>query len=1408
MNRSWLRGLHKAVRGTKTSRLPRMSTPHKPIQLVSLEDRITPVAYYVDPDFIGQPAGPATFNPGEPNEMAVTIGTNAFGTIAEALAKAEANAGLDQIYLSNGTHDVDPSTTLAVTDDLELIGSGQAATTILVTNDTAASTGSDSATFRVEGVLLNVSKLTFDGAGATGDPTSKLVGSAFRYESGTGTVSEVQFQNVIDEFDPTNPWGIGIVAIGAGANVGVFNSSFEEMGRVGVYYYGGATGVVSGSTFVGRVNAQFGYGVQASEDAQNVFITGSTFTGFTGTDLTNAAGAIFISDDLGADENGDLNNANEPSSAIIIGNSITNNQYGVIVGGDIGQTDDTSTAYLEFNTFSGNGIGVDPADKVFGTAVLTDTASTVQAPRNFWGDPAGPSVDGEAVGNKVVFQEVGTNPNDGVLITPPPVEAVTPPATGTFEERAAAASNTYIADTDFDITQPTATFGPVVTFNTPTVDVLVTFSEPVTGLTAGDFTLGGTAPGLNINSVAAGANPGEFIVTIATTGEGDITLGLPERVVQDATGNFNLETPSAVVAISDRTAPTVSVTALVGTLPVARTDPFSVSINFSESVVGFTAGDITLNGSPGATVVGFTPNADNSVYTVTIGGFTGAGNVSITLAAGIAADKAGNLTPALPTTLVADGTAPVATVTSPDGEFPLTFADPMTVTISFSETVVGFTASDIVLGGTQVGGQVQSLTSDASGKVYTATIGGFTTKGDVTFAIPAGAATDAVGNPSVAVAEFTLATADVTAPTVTITGTSATFPIPFVSPFGFNVNFSEPVVGFDAADIVFGGTAKGGKVLSIEDTSGGNRTTFFVTVGSFQQSGEVTITIPDGAVTDDVGNANIGVGPVTVAVPVDTTAPTATFTAGDGSALPLTFADTLTFRVVFSEAVTGFTASDIVLGGTQQGGAIQNFVAAGDGITFTVTVGGFTQPGSLTAVIPAGAVADLQGNLNQSIGPVVVATAADTIAPTLTITSPSGTLPVTLSAGPLLLTFTFSEAVTGLTAADIALGGTATGAVVQSITPQAGGAVYTIAIGGFTGAGTITVALSADAVQDAAGNGNAAVADTLVGNFQVVPFARGFVAGGDRGIPQPFITIDQDLKTGPAVFPFDESYTGGVRVATGDVNGDGTLDIIVGTGVGISSKVIVYDGTDNSKILFSFSPFEASFTGGVFVSAADLNGDGKAEVIVSPDETGGPRVRIMSGTDAAQGVENPIFDFFGIADPNFRGGARTGTGDINGDGVPDLLVAAGFGGGPRVSVFDGKLIAQGEAKNLFNDFFGYEDTLRNGVYVAGGDLDGDGFADIILGAGPGGGPRVRVLSGQALLTDGSQVEVANFFSGDDSNRGGVRVAGRDINNDGLVDIITGPGETGGSLIRIYQSGEATPTELDLFDGFGNGVYVG
>src|SRR5207248_337231 len=103
---------------------------------------------------------------------------------------------------------------------------------------------------------------------------------------------------------------------------------------------------------------------------------------------------------------------------------------------------------------------------------------------------------------------------------------------------------------------------------------------------------------------------------------------------------------------------------------------------------------------------------------------------------------------------------------------------------------------------------------------------------------------------------------------------------------------------------------------------------------------------------------------------------------------------------------------------------------------------------------------------------------------------------------------------------------------------------------------------------------------------------------------------------------------------------------------------------------------------------------------------------------------------------------------------------------PDIHVYDGK------TGQLARQFFAFDPNFTGGVYVAAGDVNRDGYADVIVGADAGGGPSVSVFSGK----DGSRL--LGFFAFDPNFTGGVRVASGDVTGDGFADIITGAGPGG------------------------------
>lgn len=145
-------------------------------------------------------------------------------------------------------------------------------------------------------------------------------------------------------------------------------------------------------------------------------------------------------------------------------------------------------------------------------------------------------------------------------------------------------------------------------------------------------------------------------------------------------------------------------------------------------------------------------------------------------------------------------------------------------------------------------------------------------------------------------------------------------------------------------------------------------------------------------------------------------------------------------------------------------------------------------------------------------------------------------------------------------------------------------------------------------------------------------------------------------------------------------------------------------------------------------------------------------------------------EFFPYA--TFMGGANVAVGEIDPtqDGE-EIVTGAGPGGGPHVRVFN----ANGDY--LFQ-FYAYATSFRGGVDVAVADLTGDGIGEIITGAGPGGGPNVKAFDAQGN-------RVSNFLAYGASSRHGVRVAGADLDGDSIAEIIVGPAVNESPNMRVF-----------------------
>ncbi|MBL8768111.1 MAG: DUF4394 domain-containing protein [Planctomycetes bacterium] len=296
--------------------------------------------------------------------------------------------------------------------------------------------------------------------------------------------------------------------------------------------------------------------------------------------------------------------------------------------------------------------------------------------------------------------------------------------------------------------------------------------------------------------------------------------------------------------------------------------------------------------------------------------------------------------------------------------------------------------------------------------------------------------------------------------------------------------------------------------------------------------------------------------------------------------------------------------------------------------------------------------------------------------------------------------------------------------------------------------------------------------------------AFGAEAGKGEG---PTVKV-HDAQSGLPEFQFsafDATFNGGVRVALGDVTGDGVADAIVGSGAKGGPRVRVFDGVTGTALgapLGDFQAFQAPFKGGVFVAAGDVNGDGRADIIVGPDKGKGAdaHVKVFSGLDGS------TLQSFLVFTPKFANGVRVASADFNADGLADIVAAPGKGA-PEVFVLDGAN-AGIPLPTAIGTFLAFSPKTKGGVRVAAGDVTGDGVPDVVASSGR----RVHTIDGAT----GSQVlgPAGDFLS---TLKGSVHVAAGDVDGDGICEILigAGSGKGNGPKIQIVESVLAAPVSV-------------
>lgn len=287
------------------------------------------------------------------------------------------------------------------------------------------------------------------------------------------------------------------------------------------------------------------------------------------------------------------------------------------------------------------------------------------------------------------------------------------------------------------------------------------------------------------------------------------------------------------------------------------------------------------------------------------------------------------------------------------------------------------------------------------------------------------------------------------------------------------------------------------------------------------------------------------------------------------------------------------------------------------------------------------------------------------------------------------------------------------------------------------------------------------------------------------GKEKPLLRIF-DEKNLVKEFPvLEENLTGPLSLVVADLDGDKIDEIIIGSPAGGEPEVSVY--REDGSLFIRFLVYNSNFRGGVKVSAGDLDGDGKKEIITGAGFGGGPHVRAFDSKG------QPTIGFFAF-DQNLRNGVNVGAGDINGDGKDEIIAGSGEEANPQIKIFDrsGSFLFEINLQNI---------SKWGGVNVASIDLGGDGIDEILAAGGWSSLPEIQILR-----ADGSLIN--KFLAYNQNFRGGANLTSADVDGDGKEEIITGAGQTGGPHVRVFDGYGNLEKEFFAFDkNFRGGVLV-